>query len=223
VLATLLFAGPTIAEDGSSARRAHPNDGHVEVLLITAILNSDGTIELRPWYRSLDGAPSPSEPGNYAIKVLDMAGATVAEVGASVSFEVSVDPFGTAPTTAAPLIMKVPYPMDAFSVEIVRTGQVIARVNVPTKLLADAVKSIPEAGFGKNPSERRNALLEKINALDAQLSAKDLRGARQKLQNDIRKQLDEWLVNDYPIQTPLQYTKLAILALVDEILQRLGA
>jgi hypothetical protein len=99
---------------------------------------------------------------------------------------------------------------------------VLARVSVSSKLLRDAVMSIPDVGFDKNPAQTRNALLNKIDALDQLLAAGDLVGARNKLQNDIRKQLVAWLKDSYPIQSPLEYTKPAILALVDELLQRLG-
>ena len=95
-------------------------------------------------------------------------------------------------------------------------------MNITSKLLFDAVQSVPDSAFDQSPSERRNALLNKISALDAQLTTVDLVGARNRLQNDIRKHLDDWLVDGYSIQTPLQYTKPAILELVDELTGRIG-
>jgi hypothetical protein len=99
---------------------------------------------------------------------------------------------------------------------------VLARMLVTTKLLHDAVASVPDAGFLANPSDRRNALQNKIDALDTQLAAADLTGARNNLANDIRKHLVDWLLPDYPTQTQRQYTRAGILGLVDELLDRLG-
>ncbi len=46
----------------------------------------------------------------------------------------------------------------AATVEIVHAGQVITRVAATTKLLHDAVASIPDAGFREHPAQRRKEL-----------------------------------------------------------------
>jgi len=107
-------------------------------------------------------------------------------------------------------------------VQIVKSNIVLTSVSPTTGLLRTAVVSIPDSGFVKNPKERRKALLNKIEALDAQLTVGDLTGARNKLQNDIRKQLVDWLVANYQTSSPREYTKEAILQLVDNLLARLG-
>jgi hypothetical protein len=88
-------------------------------------------------------------------------------------------------------MMAVPFPATAFKVAILSGGRVISSVNIASKLLADAVNSVPDSGFAMNPSQRRNALLNKIEALDAQLSAGAIQGAINMLRNDIRKSLQD--------------------------------
>ena len=41
--------------------------------------------------------------------------------------------------------------------------------------------------------------------------------------NDFKKSLEEWLVDGHAISSPLQDTKTQILALVDDLVARLGA
>ena len=191
-----------------------------EVLLVTGTITQAGTATFRSMYRVANGTVSQQPAGDGAIRVLDASGNVLATVSFAVDFSVQSDP----PTvvTAAPFAFSIPFPAGAVQVAVLRGGQVLARVAITTKLLLDAVESIPDAGFVKNPSETRNALENKIGALDRQLSGGDEKGAINNLRNDIRKQLVDWLVDNYATQTPQQYTKAAVLALVDELLQRLA-
>ncbi|AFC99078.1 hypothetical protein Mtc_0307 [Methanocella conradii HZ254] len=90
-----------------------------------------------------------------------------------------------------------------------------------TKLLHDMVDSIPDKGFDKNAEQRRNALHNKIDAVEKTLSENDSNGATNKLQNDIKDKLEKWLV-DYEPDNPTQPTKAEALSLVDEITNRLS-
>lgn len=198
--------------------RTEPNDP--EVLLVTGTIAQDGTTTFGPMYRVPDGTVSQPLAGDAAVQVLDATGNIVAEVPFTVDFRMLSEP----PITldAAPFAFSVPYPADAAQVQVVRSGQVLARESVTKKLLRDAVASIPDAGFVKNPSQRRKALENKIDALDHQLATGDRSGAVDKLRNDIRPHLADWLVDGYPTVSPRQYTKTEILGLVDEMIQRLG-
>jgi len=197
--------------------RSQPNDP--EVLLVTGVISQSGTASLGLIYRALDGTVSQPPIGDATVQVLDAKGNILAEVPFLVDFRMLTDPPIT--VNAAPFAYAVPYPTNAVQLQVVRSGKVLTRVFVTTKLLHDAVASIPDAGFVRNPVQLRNALQNKINALDIQLASGDLVGARNKLKNDIRKQLVNWLVDGYPTQSPRQYTKIGILGLVDELLQRL--
>jgi hypothetical protein len=203
--------------------RTEENDP--ETLLVTGIIDQDKTVELGPMYRA-DGTVSQPAPGDAAIQVLDMAGNVVGEVPFEIDFDVFVSPItGTVPSTtldAAPFALAVPYPDDASTVRITRAGEVLVQTSVATKLLHDAVVSIPDDGFVSNGTQRRNALQNKIDALDKQLSSGSLVGARNKLKRDIRPHLESWLKDDYLTQTPLEYTRAEILQLVDDLLHRLG-
>jgi len=190
-----------------------------EILLVEGTIGRNNNVQLGPSYRSLTGTADLSRHGDGAILVKDHAGNVVAQLTFPVVFT-ALD--STVVFDPAPFGFSVPYPPNATTVEFVRSGQVLARFSPTTKLLADAVLSIPDSGFDQNSAERRNALLNKIGALDGQLAAGDLVGARNNLQNDIEKHLDDWLVDGYATETPLQYTKPQIVALVNELIQRLG-
>src|SRR5262249_23775266 len=124
-------------------------------IVVAALLHSNGTVDLRPWYFIANGTVSPSAPGSYAVRVLDTNGYTLTESTLPVSFTVHVKPLGIRPTNRAPLVVAVPYDKAAATVEILHEGQIITRVSVTTKLLHDAVASIPDAGFREEPAEHR--------------------------------------------------------------------
>ena len=90
----------------------------------------------------------------------------------------------------------------AATVEIVHAGQVITRVAATTKLLHDAVASIPDAGFREHPAQRRKELFKKIDALDKKLAKKDFSEAREILHDEIREDLLEDLINGTPRSHP---------------------
>ena len=64
---------------------------------------------------------------------------------------------------------------------------------------------------------------EQTSSFDSQLSSGDRHGAVSKLQNDIRKDLDQWLVDGYAVSSSLQYTKVQVLDLTDELIERLSS
>ena len=76
------------------------------------------------------------------------------------------------------------------------------------------VEHLPDAGFVKNPAERRKALLAKVDAFETQLRQKAFRGALEKLRNDIRAHADDWL-----LATP----KASLLSLIDRVDARVVA
>lgn len=196
-----------------------------EVLLVSGILHKDGGVQWAPFYRLPNGIIDEADSGAFTIEVLDVDGNILYERPFDAQFFLQLDSATgseTVETDTVPFGFAVPYVAEAAVVQIQRNDKVLAHTFVATQLLRDAVLSIPDSGFDRRPPERRRALLNKIDALDARLSAGDLQGARNKLQNDIRRHLVEWLVDDYPTQSPLEYTKPAILDLVDKLIQRLA-
>lgn len=198
--------------------RVNPNDP--EVLLVSGTLFKDGQIALSSFYRLPGGILDDASPGKFSVRVIGQSGQILYDRPFDIKFLLMLDP--PVDTDAEPFGFAVPYPQEATTVEVQQNGHVLAQVRIATKLLSDAVASIPDGGFMRNPSQLRNALQNKINAFDLQLFTGDLIGAQGKLKNDIRKHLVDWLVDGYTTNTPLEYTKPAILGLADELLQRLG-
>lgn len=194
-----------------------------EILLVTGTINQNNVVTFKKMYRLPEGIISQRTPGDGSVRVLDINGNIVSELLFTVDFGIFVDPLGIKIVDTAPFAFSVAYPADAASVQIVRNGQVLAQTFIASKLLRDAVTSIPDQGFVRNSAELRAALLNKVDALETQLAAGDFAGAKNKLRNDIRRALAEWLINEYPTQSVLQYTKPGILSLVDELLQRMSS
>ncbi|MBI5000279.1 MAG: hypothetical protein HZB92_01950 [Euryarchaeota archaeon] len=62
--------------------------------------------------------------------------------------------------------------------------------DIQLDLINDCIKNIPPEAFEKNPEQRRNALLEKMDAVETMIYDGDYNGAIQKLKNDIRTKMD---------------------------------
>jgi hypothetical protein len=201
--------------------KLNTNPADPEVLLVSAIAGNDGSISLQGWYRNTQGFANTSQPGNFEVKVLDVNGSALSDTTVPVTLTAIVEPGGTVPASSVPVAVVVPFPVTAVAVAISFAGQPKATINITTKLLADALNSIPDTGFDKNPSQRRNALLNQVSALDSQLSVRAYNEALNKLRNDISTSLQNWLIDGYTVQSPLQYTKPQILSFVQELIQRL--
>lgn len=195
-----------------------PNDP--EILLVSGFLHNDGTLELGPFYQLSEGVVDDPSAGDYAIQVLDFLGNELYALQFDAQFILLTHP--PVETDIAPFGFAIPFPGDAAIVQVSKNGVVLGEAHTTSKLLSDVVALIPDDGFLKNPSQRRNALLNKIEALDGQLAAGDLNGALGKLENDVRKHVDRWLLDEYLVSSPLEYTKSEILELIDELLERLA-
>jgi hypothetical protein len=193
-----------------------------EVLLVTGTFSQTAEVSFGPVYRALNGTFSePETSGDAVLRVLDITFQAIAELPFAFDFRAFPNAREAITLDQAPFAFAVPYPRNAFRVEVVRGGKILAGFNITSKLLRDAVAAIPDKGFVSNPSGLRNALLNKIDALDSILTSGDVNGAWQKLRSDIRPSLTNWLQNNYQTQSPRQYTKSQILNLVDEMLRRL--
>lgn len=210
-----------VDEDTYESLAIHlPQDGiDPALIMIGGFISGDGSIELWPWDFSAEGIPSRSNAGDYEIGVMDRNGISLSVTQIPVKFTPPAG--GSASFDSVPFFAKVPYPSNAVTVFLNRQGIGIARIEISSKLLADAVRTIPNGGFQKNADQVRKSLLNKINALGAQILAGEVGQAATKLRDDIRKSLQNNLVDDYAVETPLQYTKEGLLALVDELIKRL--
>lgn len=75
-----------------------------------------------------------------------------------------------------------------------------------TGYLRATLQEVPDSAFIDNNSGKRNAILNKINALENMINAKNPNGAYEKLRNDIMSKFDgqnggnlqdDWIVDPY--------------------------
>ena len=210
-------------EHYSQLMKALSNDSAAdpEVLVVSGLLHSNGAIDLRPWYYLANGTATANRPANYAVRVKDGNGQVLTETQFPVAFSMQVEPVGSRPTDTVPLLLAVPYPKSAAIVEVIGNDQTLVSVSPQSKLLRDSIGAIPDSGFLRNPAETRDALLNKVAAIEKQIAVGDYFGARQKLQNDLSKQVESWLLDGYTKVTPLQLEKAEVLKVIDDTAARL--
>jgi hypothetical protein len=196
--------------------------GDPEVLLVGGYVAIDGSAAFGPVFQNSTGTVTASSSSDYAVRVLDGAGVVISTVGFTPDFNMDEQPAGIQSSNLAPFVLSLGYPSGAAQIQIAHGNTVLTGMNIASGLLYNVIKMLPDAAFDV-PSQRRNALLNKIAALDAQLSAGAIQGARNSLQNDLENSLQNWLVDGYTVQNPLEYTKDQIIALVNELIQRLGS
>lgn len=97
----------------------------------------------------------------------------------------------------------------------------MTEVTPTTELIHDAIDLIPSYGFIKNAEQRRNALHNKVDAVEKMLKGKNKQGAKNKLENDIKDKLEKWLIT-YEKENVLQYSKEEIIELVNNLIKRLN-
>ncbi len=191
-----------------------------EYLIITALIQQDGTITNLPWSITTDsGDVNVNDPNaNYKVRVLDPAGSVISEIGVAVSFE------GFDPTVvdAAPFVVKVPYPSNAASVQILKGGQIFARLSPSGKNLRDAIEAIPDSGFNGNAAQQRANLLSKLNVVDSHIAAGRYEEARQLLSSDVKPSIQAWLKDGYTIEDIQELTKSEILNIIESEIARLA-
>jgi len=192
-----------------------------EVLLLTALLHKDGTVDLGPLYDIPNGLATEALPGDYAVRVLNASGQILAQTTFPVSFTMQAEPHGAQPVDVVPLVITVPYSKTAAAIEILRTGQILTRVSPISKTLADAIEAIPDFGFVRDPEELRAALLNKAKAIDKMLSVGANNGAYHAIFHDLRPKIQLWLVDGYTKTAPDQLEKSEVLFVIDGVLNRI--
>ncbi|RSN75596.1 hypothetical protein D6D85_05845, partial [Candidatus Methanodesulfokora washburnensis] len=202
-------------------RRFRVNQADPNVLLIGGIVYKNGTINVMKLYYLENRTIEYPIPGNYSIIATDWNGREVERIDFDVAFYLLIEPYGVIETNITGFVFPIPFPENVSKITIQHENITVLEINPNTKLLHDAIDSIPDYGFINNPDQRRNALHNKINAVEKMLEKKNFKGAVEKLDHDIRDKLEKWLV-DYEIENPEQLTKNAVISLVDEIIRRLS-
>lgn len=202
------------------------SDDPENLLLISGTVFKDKPIELDNWYYLKNGMMEyPVEyplPDDFSIQLLNWEGQIIEDISFPISFEMYVNPFGVIETETAPFVRVIPYPEDTLKIRIQYQDQSPIEFNPTIKLLHDAIDLIPDHGFINNPDQRRNALYNKIEAVEKMLENNNIRGAKNKLEQDIKDKIEKWLIEDYQKEEPLQLSKSEIEELMDKIIERLN-
>lgn len=194
------------------------------LLVLTGLYRESGELDLGNWYAVKEGIPDIPEPGPFRVQVVDTNGSILISVPFDLVFEMYVEPFGLVPSDLAGFAFSIPFPDDASIIRIEdANGTVLARLAPLGKVLQDAAARIPDTCFAGGRTQRKSALIAKINAVNDALEMGHLTGAIQKLQNDVRKHIEEWLVTECATDTALQVSKQDLLTLTDDSLRRLHA
>jgi hypothetical protein len=192
-----------------------------DIVLFNGLLHKDKTVELGKLYFIKQGEVDDVLEGDYSVEILDFYGQTLEDIPFHAFFEIYIDPLGIQETDIAAFAFAIPYPENASKILINYKGKTLTEINPNTKLLHDAVDSIPDHGFVGQPWQRKKALHNKINALEKMLEKNNIKGARQKLEKDIKDKFEKWLLDNYQKENPAQLSKIEVIDLVNEIIQRL--
>lgn len=147
----------------------------------------------------------------------------MSETSFAAPFFAYVDPVGVVDIDVTGFAFVLPYQKDVSRIQITHLGDVLTDVDVTTKLLHDAIDSIPDEGFVDYPPEFRHnppseklrkVLHNKIEEVQEKIEQNDIQGAINKLVHDIRVRLLNWLIG-YQKSDPTQLSKDDILNLVD--------
>jgi hypothetical protein len=185
-----------------------------ELLVITGFVYANGEVVVD----GLDFLPSGLPDvmvSNDAISYFNLDGSFVYSTPLGISYTLEDQRFDS-----GAFATKLIFPQGAVTAEISQNGQVLTSINLHTTLLEQMLIMLPDSAFDQNPPQRRNALLNQLHALEQQYNQANLNGILGHLY-EFRDKLDQWLLPDYPITNPLQYTHVEALALVDELIARL--
>jgi len=190
------------------------------VLLINGLIFDDGTIQFGKMYTIEGGIVDNIIPGDYSIQILDKNNQVLTNIPFGATFETYTDVGGVEKGVSG-FAFVIPYPENTSKIQIQHNEEILVGLNPNTKLLHDTVDSIPEYGFVNNADQRKNALHNKIDAVEKMLEENNFQGAVYKLEHDIKDKVEKWLVDDYQKESVEQFSKNEIIRLLDEIVQRL--
>jgi len=193
-----------------------------DVLLLSGIIFKNGTVKLHSSYFVESGIADDIIQGDYSIQILDADGQTLNEIKFYAPFEMYIETIGVVETDFTGFTFAIPYPKDAAIIFLKYEDEILMEFNPNTKLLHDAIDSIPDYGFADNSEQRRNALHNKIDAVENMLEENNIEEAKEKLEYDIKDKIEKWLLDEYQKEQPTQLSKDEMMNLIDEMLYRLS-
>ncbi len=204
----------------SSAQQAQNSSGNF--LVVSAVVGINGSLKPLTWKTTSLGIPTESkQTGNYNLKIFNTAGQTLSETKVPVEFVIHSEPGGAFPTNIAPFVVKVPYPINAASVQILKDNQPIGTFSVTGKLLRDTINAIPDSGFNGNAAQQRTDLLGIVTLIENNIASGNYQAAKQLLVTELKAKVQQWLRDGYPTETALQLTKSEVLSIIDGEIARL--
>ena len=211
---------PTPPESSSwwATSSGSTSDERIEVLSGIATIEDDGTATIR-YMRPREGTPMPSDgDGNVTLTLQSADGETLGTATTADEW-VGLAEESTQITDTVPFVL--PYPQDIEAIVFEREGTT-STIDPRGGLLASAKDRMAEESFIKKPEDRLPSLQDKLESVDGQLQNRAYKAAYNKLTNDIRPRVVEWLHTDADVPANY-YTKSELLALLDDVIARLDA
>lgn len=195
------------------------------ILLITGFETRAGEIQVRSMDELPAGRPSPTHPGDHFIDLLDDAGRVLSTTSVTAPFKGIVEGAGDYDIIEfdrQSISIKLAYPPETARIRWRIHERVLHEMDPVPQTLRTAIELLPDRAFVKNPSQRRTAVLAKVDAFGTMLEKKAFEGALQKLRSDLRPRIEEWIA-EFVIDDAGQLNKAALLDLVDRVEARVEA
>jgi hypothetical protein len=193
-----------------------------EILLVSGQVFADGSVELQPMYQLNEGTIDDVEPGELSLITLDTKGNAISEISFSTENLLIADPFPPVTLDTGAFAFAIPYESNAQALLIKRGEEILTEVNITTKLIHDAIDNIPDSGFINKADQSKWVLHRKVDVIETQMKIGNLKGAVQKMENDVKPTINRWLIDNYPVSEVSQYSKDEILDLVNKLILRLN-
>jgi hypothetical protein len=192
-----------------------------EVIEMAFAIGPGDEVEPLPWYHNPNGEVFPGSGAEYAIHVLDANGNLLE----TLPFTPATTMFAGAEEiqlTWKPVVLSLSYPAKTAVVSVVKAGSVLATFIPQTKLLKDAVLSLPDEAFITFPDQRRAALTDMLDAAETALRNEEWATGKGHI-NEFKSSAAEWLEPDYAVLNPLQVSRQGLDLLVTNSVQRVDA
>ena len=193
-------------------------DEWVNVIEGFASVEESGHVSIQA-FRQRAGRPMASDDGDVTVEVRDDEGETLSRF--TTRDEWKAHAHGDGHETVEVVPFRLPYPEEAAEIRFERPA---ATTTVdPRAVPLDGVMAwVAPESFVKNPEDRHLSLADKFDSVASQLESDAYQGAYNKLTNDVRPRIREWLQDGVSVPANY-YTKADLLALVDETIARLEA
>jgi hypothetical protein len=213
------------------------NPADPQVLILSGIQQSNGSITLGSSYLSSNGIATPyaASAGN-TVNILNSQGVVVSQSSFADASQLQLitDQGVSSVPSAVPFVVQVPFSSGTSMVQILHQGASVLSFDPNSKLLLDAIENIPDSSFVKNPSKTRDTLeteakgLEEImNFCQSQVSVRDSFGRKicSRVIIDglygIRGEVAQWLNNSTVKTSPLQTDQADVLHVIDRAILNL--